>query len=64
MINSFISWLDLSETFYSIKEARIIIELWRVHYDTIRLHIALGYRPLANASLIIKLILFSQIGRT
>jgi putative transposase len=33
------------EIFYSLKEARIIIEAWRRHYNTIRPHSALAYRP-------------------
>lgn len=33
------------EIFYTLKEARIIIESWRRHYNTIRPHGALGYRP-------------------
>jgi putative transposase len=33
------------EIFYSLKEAQIVIERWRVHYNTIRPHSALGYRP-------------------
>ncbi|MDP6651799.1 MAG: IS3 family transposase, partial [Gammaproteobacteria bacterium] len=33
------------EIFYSLKEAQIIIEQWRRHYNTIRPHSALGYRP-------------------
>src|ERR687886_105249 len=32
------------ELFYSLREAQIIIESWRVHYGTIRPHSALGYR--------------------
>ena len=35
------------EIFYSLKEAQIIIEQWRKHYNTKRPHSALGYRPLA-----------------
>ena len=35
------------EIFYTVKEARIIIEAWRRHYNTIRPHSALGGRPLA-----------------
>ena len=34
-----------SEIFYSLKEAQIVIGQWRKHYNTIRLHSALGYRP-------------------
>jgi transposase InsO family protein len=33
------------EVFYSIDEARILIEQWRVHYNRIRPHSSLGYRP-------------------
>lgn len=33
------------EVFYSLKEAQIIIEEWRKHYNTVRPHSALGYRP-------------------
>ena len=33
------------EIFYSLKEAQMVIEKWRVHYNTRRPHSALGYRP-------------------
>ena len=33
------------EIFYSLKEARVVIETWRIHYNTKRPHSALGYRP-------------------
>lgn len=33
------------EIFYSLKEAEILIEDWRNHYNTIRPHSALEYRP-------------------
>jgi transposase InsO family protein len=33
------------ELFYSLAEARIIIESWRQHYNTRRPHSSLGYRP-------------------
>jgi putative transposase len=33
------------EIFYSLKEAKIVIEQWRKHYNTKRPHSALGYRP-------------------
>ena len=33
------------EIFYSLKEAQIVIEQWRVEYNTRRPHSALGYRP-------------------
>ena len=38
------------EIFYSLKEARIIIEQWRQHYNTVRPHSSLGYRPPAPAT--------------
>jgi transposase InsO family protein len=33
------------EIFYSLREAQILIEQWRKHYNTKRPHSALGYRP-------------------
>ena len=33
------------EIFYSLREARVIIEMWRKHYNTVRPHSALRYRP-------------------
>ncbi|MCJ2072206.1 IS3 family transposase [Methylobacterium sp. J-030] len=33
------------EIFYTLKEAQIMIESWRRHYNTVRPHGALGYRP-------------------
>jgi putative transposase len=33
------------EIFYSLKEAQILIEQWRHHYNTLRPHSALGYKP-------------------
>jgi transposase InsO family protein len=38
------------EIFYSLKEARVVIEMWRKHYNHRRPHSSLGYRapaPLA-----------------
>ena len=33
------------EIFYTLREAKILIERWRVHYNRVRPHSALGYRP-------------------
>lgn len=33
------------EIFYSLAEAQVLIEAWRRHYNTVRPHSALGYRP-------------------
>jgi transposase InsO family protein len=32
------------EIFYSLKEAQVVIEQWRNHYNTIRPHSSLNYR--------------------
>ena len=40
------------EVFYTLKEAQIIIEQWRKHYNTKRPHSALGYRPPAPETII------------
>lgn len=33
------------EIFDTLLEAKVLIERWRVHYNTVRPHSALGYRP-------------------
>jgi transposase InsO family protein len=33
------------EIFYSLREAQVVIEQWRTHYNTKRPHSSLGYRP-------------------
>ena len=38
------------EIFYSLKEAQVVIKQWRVQYNTLRPHSALGYRPPAPAA--------------
>ena len=40
------------EIFYSLREAQIIIEKWRNHYNTKRPHSALGYRPPAPEAIV------------
>jgi len=40
------------EIFFSLREARILIEQWRRHYNTVRPHSSLGYRPPAPESFI------------
>ena len=40
------------EVFYTLQEAQIIIEQWRRHYNTIRPHSALGYRPPAPETIV------------
>jgi len=38
------------EIFYTLQEARVLIEWWRQHYNTVRPHSALNYRPPAPES--------------
>lgn len=33
------------EIFYRLAEAKVLIEAWRRHYNTVRPHSSLGYRP-------------------
>ena len=33
------------EVFDTLLEAKVLIERWRIHYNTVRLHSSLGYRP-------------------
>nr|WP_319388745.1 IS3 family transposase [uncultured Cohaesibacter sp.] len=40
------------EVFYTLKEAQILIEQWRKHYNTKRPHSALGYKPPAPEAII------------
>ena len=42
------------EIFYSLKEAQILMERWRVEYNTERPHSALGYRPPAPQAILPK----------
>jgi transposase InsO family protein len=40
------------EIFYTLREAQVMIERWRQHYNTIRPHSALGYRPPAPETIL------------
>ena len=40
------------EIFYSLKEAQIVIEEWRKHYNTVRPHSAFRYRPPAPETIV------------
>ena len=40
------------EVFYTLREAQILIEMWHRHYNNIRPHSSLGYRPPAPKALI------------
>jgi putative transposase len=40
------------EIFYTLQEAKVLIERWRQHYNAIRPHSSLGYRPPAPAAIL------------
>ncbi len=40
------------EIFYSLKEAKVLIEQWRRHYNEVRPHSSLGYRPPAPQAIV------------
>ena len=40
------------ETFYTLKEAQVLIEQWRCFYNTERPHSSLGYRPPAPKAIL------------
>ena len=40
--------------FYSLKEAQVLIEMWRKQYNTIRPHSALEYRPPTPAAIFVQ----------
>jgi putative transposase len=33
------------EIFFTLQEAKVLVEAWRRHYNTVRPHSSLGYRP-------------------
>lgn len=41
-----------TEIFYTLKEAQVLIERWRQHYNTVRPHSSLGYRPPAPQTIL------------
>jgi transposase InsO family protein len=50
--------------FYSLKEARVLIEIWRTEYNTIRPHSVLGYRPPVPETIMVPSTLFYQPAQT
>ena len=43
------------EVFYTLNEAKVVIEAWRRHYNTVRPHSSLGYRPPAPEAILASL---------
>ena len=52
------------EIFYSLKEAQVLIEMWRKHYNTVRPHSSLGYRPPVPHTFIPRSSQYSRISLT
>ena len=41
------------EIFYTLREAKVLIERWREHYNQVRPHSSLGYRPPAPEAILV-----------
>ena len=52
------------EIFYTLKEAQILIEMWRKDYNTFRPHSALGYRPPVPVAIMVPATQFQPVGLT
>jgi len=52
------------EIFYSLKEAQILIEMWRKHYNMVRPHSSLGYKPPAPATVVVQPSQIQQVSLT
>ena len=52
------------EIFYTLREAQVVIEQWRQHYNRVRPHSALGYRPPAPETTAARLTVETKIGET
>ena len=50
------------EIFYSLKEAQILIEMWRKHYNTVRPHSALSYHPPVPAAVLVQPTQIQSVG--
>jgi len=50
------------EIFYSLKEAQVLIEMWRKHYNTVRPHSSLGYHPPVPAAILVQPTQFQPVG--
>jgi putative transposase len=50
------------EIFYSLREAQVLIEMWRRHYNTIRPHSSLGYRPPVPATILVQPTQIQSVG--
>jgi putative transposase len=51
------------EIFYSLREAQVVIESWRRHYNAVRPHASLGYRAPAPEALVPALAMGTAVPR-
>ena len=42
------------EIFYSLREEQVLIEMWSKHYNMVRPHNTLGYRPPAPVTIVVQ----------
>uniref|UniRef100_UPI00048AB81F integrase core domain-containing protein n=1 Tax=Pseudorhodobacter ferrugineus TaxID=77008 RepID=UPI00048AB81F len=47
-----VQFLGGTSVFYTLREAQILIERWQHHYNTVRPHSAMRYRPPAPESML------------
>jgi putative transposase len=45
IVLSAVFFVLFDEIFYTLKEAQVLIEKWRLEYNTFRPHSSLNYRP-------------------
>jgi transposase InsO family protein len=50
------------EIYNSLKEAQVLIEMWRQHYNMVRPHSSLGYLPPMPATILIQSTQLQPIG--
>lgn len=50
------------EIFYSLKEAQVLMEIWRRHYNTVRPHSSLGYNPPVPETILVQPTQFQPLG--
>ena len=52
------------EIFYSLKEAQVLFEMWMEHYNTVRPHSSLGYKPPVPATVVVQPSQIQQVNLT
>ncbi|MCD6425190.1 MAG: integrase core domain-containing protein [Anaerolineales bacterium] len=52
------------EIFYTLKEAGILIDMWRKEYNIVRPYSSLGYKPPVPAAIMVPSTQFQSVGLT